>query len=288
MKSLRNLVGACLSVALLAACDGRGSDVSSVQPTIRGVAGRPAVEAARPTNSSLSTLYVADSNHSTVTVYASGSTRELRTISMGVSRPSALAVDPNGDLYVANRGNNTVTVYAPGSTSLLRVMSEGMSAPAALAISPFSGNLYVANSSNNTVTVYAPGHRSLLRTISEGVQAPVTLAISPYSGNLYLANAGHKTVTVYADSGSSLRQTISQGVTRIPHSLAFDRLGSLYLANTEANTVTVYGCLQHVRAADDLAGPGPAIRARNQPLFRRSLRRKRVPRFWLRHGLRAG
>ncbi len=76
-------------------------------------------------------LYV--TNVATVTVYAQGSTKVLRTISKGMSGPEALAFDGSGNLYVANYTNNTVTEYAPGGTYAVRTISQGVSGPRALA-----------------------------------------------------------------------------------------------------------------------------------------------------------
>ena len=95
----------------------------------------------------------------TVTVYASGTTSVLDTISEGVNEPYSLALDGSGNLYVANLSTSTVTVYASGSTSVLRTISQGVSWPTALAFDD-SGNLYVTNLTGGTVTVYAPGQRS--------------------------------------------------------------------------------------------------------------------------------
>ena len=59
-------------------------------------------------------LYVANNFHSTVTVYAPGSTSVLMTVSSGVNQPDALVFSPYGSYFVGNTGNNTVTVYDPG------------------------------------------------------------------------------------------------------------------------------------------------------------------------------
>jgi hypothetical protein len=87
-------------------------------------------------------LYVANfaTVASNVTVYAPGSTKVLRTISQGVSDPSALTIGPSDYLYVANTDPaspaSTVTEYAPGKTSPVRTIFLGVSDPWALAIGP--------------------------------------------------------------------------------------------------------------------------------------------------------
>ena len=71
MKSRRNLVGAYLTAALLVACSGTSNGLAPATP--RASAG--------------ANLYVANGSGSTVTLYASGSTSLLRTISQGVKVP---------------------------------------------------------------------------------------------------------------------------------------------------------------------------------------------------------
>ena len=87
-----------------------------------------------------------------VTVYAAGSTRLLRTITAGIKNPNALVIDPTGILYVSNAIGNTVTVYAPNSTQLLRTISN-TEQPDALALDS-ANNLYVATYPN--IAVYPP------------------------------------------------------------------------------------------------------------------------------------
>jgi hypothetical protein len=183
----------------------------------------------------------------TVTVYAPGSTKVLRTIKKGMDNPAALVFDGSGNLYVANDGcpasscrhvvGSTITVYAPGSTKVLRTITKTVDQPFALAFDG-SGNLYVANYGVNTVTVYAPGSTKVLRTIEKGVDRPDALAFDG-SGNLFVANYPCRfascrnmasSVTVYAPGSAKVLRTISQGVAS-PLTLAFDLSGNLYVAN---------------------------------------------------------
>ena len=145
MKQLRNLVGACLSAALLAACGGGSNGLSPSTPTSDAASSVAAGSALLPATAGANglytwyagaNLYVANYFGNTVTVYAPGSAAVLRTISAGVSGPFALAVGGSGNLFVANASGNTVTVYAPGSTAVLRTISAGMSGPLALTFGP--------------------------------------------------------------------------------------------------------------------------------------------------------
>jgi sugar lactone lactonase YvrE len=193
---------------------------------------------------------------STVTVYAPGSTKVLRTITTTVDQPFALAFDSSGNLYVANYNANSVTVYAPGSTKVLRTIEKGVDRPDALAFDG-PGNLYVANypcrfascrNRASSVTVYASGRGKVLRTISQGVASPFALAFDR-SGNLYIANNWFGYVTVYAPGSTKVLRTIKKDVA-VPTALAFDASDNLYVGNGgcgpsscsgyKPSTVTVY------------------------------------------------
>jgi sugar lactone lactonase YvrE len=193
---------------------------------------------------------------STVTVYAPGSTRVLRTITKRVEQPFALAFDGSSNLYVANYDDNAVTVYAPGSTKVLRTIEKGVERPDALAFDG-SSNLYVANypcrfascrNMASSVTVYAAGSTKVLRTISQGVASPTALAFDR-SGNLYVANNWFGYVTAYAPGSTKVLRTIKKGVA-LPTALAFDASDNLYVGNQgcgpsscsgyKPSTVTVY------------------------------------------------
>ena len=103
MKHLRNLVGACLSAALLAACGGGSNGLSPSMPTSDAPLSVAAGSASLPATAGANGLY---------TWYA------------------------GANLYVANLGSNTVTVYAPGHTAVLRTISAGVNGPYALTFGP--------------------------------------------------------------------------------------------------------------------------------------------------------
>jgi hypothetical protein len=115
----RYALGICAVTAMLAGC-GSQTPIGAPAAMPHMQANRQVVAPATNPN-----LYVA--NEATVTVYAQGSTKVLRTISKGLSDPFALAFDSSANLYVSNYANNTVTVYAPGGTYPLRTIFHGVS-----------------------------------------------------------------------------------------------------------------------------------------------------------------
>lgn len=83
-------------------------------------------------------LYVANGPPGTetlgsVTVYAPGG-KLLRTITVGINAPDAIALDAAANVFVANTGANTVTEYRSGTSSLLRTISDGVQYPEAIAV----------------------------------------------------------------------------------------------------------------------------------------------------------
>ena len=112
MKHFASLTGACLSIALLAACS--STSVPSLSAPMPLSFGRTS---AKQTTRSLPAadgpnLYVA-SFSGNVTVYGSGRKTVLRTIARGVNQPYSLAFDNSGNLCVANLAHSG-QVYAPG------------------------------------------------------------------------------------------------------------------------------------------------------------------------------
>jgi DNA-binding beta-propeller fold protein YncE len=244
----RSIITALAAVAMLAACSTIGNAPTPFNTSIdsQGKISKP--EASRA-SSSHTNLYVANAGNATVTVYARGSNSVLRTISEGLTVPSALAFDGAGSLYVLNceycySAAGDVTVYAAKSGKLLRTISG--SSPAAIAVDQ-EGLIFIADYSDSIVKVYGSRGSRPLRTISKGIKGPRALALDR-SGNLYVANCddpclgriGGGTVTVYAAGGTTLSRTISQGV-RSPVRLLIDSTGDLYVANYGTNSTPSFG-----------------------------------------------
>lgn len=216
----------CSSVAC--GCSPQGAPALLPSQQLHGASSSPRTGATH--------LYVANGSRNTVVVSDPGTGAVVRTISVGVKRPDALAFDAAGNLYVANAGDDgVVTVYARESGRPLRRISHGIASPNALAFDR-SDSLYVSNGTTHTVTVYAGGGTKLSRTISRGLKTPGVLEFDS-AGNLYVANGND--VQVYAPGRSHPLRTIAQGVNRAA-ALAFDAAGNLYVANDAGNSVTVY------------------------------------------------
>jgi hypothetical protein len=214
----RSLLTLFLLATLAACAAGSGSLPASVQP------------AAGPRGNAASELYVA--NRTSVTVYPVGGTKLSRTITSGIDKPDALAVDSAGNLYVANSGNSTVTVYALGSTSIARTIRKGVSSPRALALDR-AGNLYVANKGYGSVTVFAAKTGALLRSIKH---TDPHVLIFDRLGRLYVGNPGLNEITVYRPNTAKLIRRIH--THNGPLDIAVGLRQFLFCVNNDS--VTVY------------------------------------------------
>lgn len=193
-------------------------------------------------------LYVANHGDSglprgSVTVYAPGTEKPLRTITDGISVPRELKFDSSGNLYVAN--TNTVTVYAPGEKTPLRTYSKGLGSSRGVHwfVIGSSGDAYIGT--GNSVRVYKAETTELIQTIINGIANPGYM-IFDHSGRLYVANAGATsggpfTITVYSKGKHDLIRTLKTGSNI--HGLAVDGWDNLYVAtfgSASEDEVTVY------------------------------------------------
>ena len=199
------------------------------------------IPANRPhtTNQSLYVLNAPGTNRGSVTVYNTGGSSPILTITNGVNYPNAIAVNSSGTIFVANGngegGYGSVTVYPAGQNTPSRTITNGVSDPTSLAIDS-NGNLYVANWISWAITVYAPGKSSPLRTITSGVDDPIQIALDS-SDNLYSVNVGvnpitsNYDVTAYAADSSALVASISTG-SAVPHWAVTDSSNDVFIADS--------------------------------------------------------
>ena len=257
MRRTNGLLAAWFCAAALSACGGGISPPASIAGS-QIPARAPIRPLARKAVGPFANLYVANFGNNTVTVYAPGAILPLRTISAGISYPSALAFDSLGNLYVINYSfspsGGYVTVYAPGSTSVSETISVY---PYSLAIDRHD-DLYVGTQSS--VYVFAPGTASPKQTITQGIDVASGMAFDSL-GNLFVANNYNSTVTVYRPGDRVLIRTISRGLIR-PYALTLDAADNLYVAGGVDptyyffGTVTVYarGAKRPLRTLDGVSG----------------------------------
>jgi hypothetical protein len=105
-----------------------------------------------------------------VTVYPAGGNAPSLTITAGLHRCTAVAVDADSNIYIANdknkRFHGSVTMYLSGQATVSQSIETGITFPAALAFDG-SGRLYVANSPDkgaSTLVVFPAGSSVPLHT----------------------------------------------------------------------------------------------------------------------------
>jgi hypothetical protein len=159
-------------------------------------------------------------NGGTVTVY-SATGKPLRTLSNGITSPTAFAFDKHGNVYVLN------SMPASGSGS--------------------SGSGSGSSGSGGSVSVYTRGGKKFLRQITSGITAPVGLALDS-GNNVYVANAGSSSapgnVVVFKAGTTNVVATITKGIS-FPTEVGTDCSGKLYVLNGGNNSVTEYGGRKH-------------------------------------------
>ncbi|MFN0102711.1 MAG: hypothetical protein ACKV2U_11555 [Bryobacteraceae bacterium] len=168
--------------------------------------------------------------------------------------PSAVAIDPNGDLFIADTANHRVrrvnrggilTTYAgsgapglayEGSAAVFAQLNE----PRGVAFDA-AGNLYIADSANNRIRRVDP--TGLLTTIGEpDFVSPRGVAIAP-DGGVYVADTGKHRICRITDAG--VVKVAGAGTPgfrgdgglaadaqfQSPAALAFDSQGNLAIAD---------------------------------------------------------
>ncbi|MGA7564629.1 MAG: hypothetical protein WBW53_01005 [Terriglobales bacterium] len=102
-------------------------------------------------------LYVANSGANNILVFSpGGALQSSETVTVGISVPSAVAIDSFGNLWVANLlpGNGNVSEYTGEAQNTSATVTQDILGPAAITFDNFN-NLYVVND-YSYLTVYEP------------------------------------------------------------------------------------------------------------------------------------
>ena len=153
-----------------------------------------------------------------------------------LSKPSGLAVGPDGRLYIADLGNNRVVSYdlITGQTA---VPLTGLKNPWGIAVDP-SNNLYVADTGNGNVLVDMTGAQTTLTV--PGVSAPWGVVIDP-SGSLVVSDHATGNIVWVPNISATLTTASAVMIEKNPSSalgIALDTMGDLY--TTDATGKAVY------------------------------------------------
>ena len=135
------------------------------------------------------TLYVANHNNASTTVYAPGATTPTLTLT-GLDAPQAVTLDQSGNVWVLNRGTNPgIAVYAPGATTPMKfITSSLLTVPNQMVFDP-SGTLYICDDASG-VSYLLPGPSQTVTSLNlqDYGYGPSGLTENPAIGNLYVSN----------------------------------------------------------------------------------------------------
>lgn len=204
----------------------------------------------------------------------------------GLSGPTGITVDQNGNVYVADTMNHRVLIFDAKGTLRQTIGSFGneegkFQEPRGVAVDA-QGNIYVADTWNARVVKLSPSGTWLTtwgtgnEDLGNGRRATVTGATqegnnaSPLGffgprgiavdseGHVYLADTGNRRIVVTDSNGTFLYQLgyegSSPGTFKEPTGIGLDKDGNLYVADTWNGRVQVFP-----RGGDGKVAPVPII-----------------------------
>jgi streptogramin lyase len=225
------------------------------------------------------TTYVANPAANSVTAYADGASGDAAPVltlsgpATGLSRPSGVIADTNGDVFVTNAAANSITQYGPEltgnatPTATITGSLTRLNKPQDLALDG-SGHLYVTNS-GGSVTEYAPGAHGnaapLARIAGSRTQlvAPSGIVIDP-DGNVRVTDSGSVLTFAPGVTGNvaPLHQLKSTAL-KAPHGLNFDPAGDMLVAAAGTHEALTFapGAAGTVQPVSTLKGASPGLSA---------------------------
>ena len=148
-------------------------------------------------------LYVSDYITEDVKEYAPGTYKLIRTLSRGISKPTAITLDSLQTLFVANSRSNTVTAYGALGHDPILTISSGGPFPDALATLG-SKRVYVRNAMGDLLNYDLIDGKSTTIQFRRG-DDPKALVVQPPG---YLCVAISTGVNIYAQDNKLVEQHI--------------------------------------------------------------------------------
>jgi DNA-binding beta-propeller fold protein YncE/mannose-6-phosphate isomerase-like protein (cupin superfamily) len=163
------------------------------------------------------------------------------------AQPSALAVDPKGNVFVADTNSDRIQKLSPGGKVLAHWGSKGRGPgqflrPQGIALDR-QGNIYVADTYNHRIQKLSPAGRFLAQWGTSGVKDgeflfPRGIAVDGH-GNIYVADVANR-VQVLSSRGAVLavwNDFGTYGSLNYPWGLALAKSGNLLVADSGNNRV---------------------------------------------------
>jgi hypothetical protein len=229
---------------------------SATQVMLSGSLNQPQSLTFNPTDTTNSTLYVANSNLGILDTLAStgGSlTRWNAANTRNLVYPTDLVFDAFGDLVVADSIAAKVFEFTPAlAETTVNTGSYTLGLPTA-ARYDFAGNLYIADAGSSPRILEVPGEiydtaitPSILLSGSS-VSYPEALAVDNTGNNLYVGDGNLNTVQQISLSSSSVSTvaiapcdaTVSSCAFNSPAGMAFDPNGDMFIADSGQRVLMV-------------------------------------------------
>ena len=189
-----------------------------------------------PSGNPLATAFISGVGTEPQAGYIPGTLTYLGT---GLSGPSGVAVDGNGDVFISDTGNDRVVEVPLGTAgygSQKVVLTQGISSPMGLAIDG-ADNLYVVSNGNDKVVKlpWLGTQYGAATKVGSGFYGPSTVAVDGV-GNVYVADTLDSALWMVPWNGTGYGWDRRLGnYTKFPFGIAVDHSGSLYFTSPYQN-----------------------------------------------------
>jgi sugar lactone lactonase YvrE len=219
---------------------------------------------------SISTDQVAVVPASSGTIFGQSMAADVETnlhTTSGISSPTAIDFNADGDLFVSSNDTGVVTVVSASTTMIFGqwvhanvattlTAASGLSAPQGFAFDA-SGDLFITSANTNTLTVVPANTGTIFGQfvnhnvatqveVATGLEEPVGVAFDA-AGDLFIADeSGGNVSMIPANAVPIFNQsvpttTLATSLAGLdgPIAMAFDAGGDLFVSNVNSNTISV-------------------------------------------------
>jgi len=204
---------------------GAGISLDSATPANVGTGIAPLGVTSDPSGA----VYVSDKTSGSVLMYSSPTSTTPKSLITGLSSPTQVSIDGEGNVLVADTGNNRIAIYNAISATVSYL--TGYSEPQGVVVDSF-GNTYIADTGNNRVLQIQRGGTATVVTTS--VSSPTQLALDG-SGNLYVVDTGNSRVVELA-GGTGAATPVALGLFN-PAAIGIDAANNFYVLDKAGSQV---------------------------------------------------
>ncbi len=231
---------------------------NATQVTLNSSLNQPQSLTFKPTDTTNTTLYVANSNMGQLdTLPSSGGalTQWNKTNTTGLKYPSDLSFDAFGDLVVSDANAAMVVSYSPALTqSTVSTGTLTLGLPTAVRLD-FAGNIYIADAGATPRIVQVPGEiadpnytPALVNLGTQTVSFPQALGVDNTGTNLYVGDGNTNQVLQIALNGAGATPltlapcdpiTVTSCALNSPAGFAFDPNGDMFITDSGQRVLMV-------------------------------------------------